>query len=439
MRYREDYGERIPIEPAFAYRREQGLLRALEGCSGVGVCRKANGIMCPSFQATREESDSTRGRANILRAAMTGSLPPETLLRPELHRVLDLCLECKGCKAECPTGVDMARIKAEYLALYQAEHGVPLRSRLFGEIARVQAATAPFAFLQNGLRRTRGFRRLQELLVGIDRRRSLPALSRRPFHAAVSILESAESTEGDRVVLFIDSFTDRNEPEVGEAARKVLQAANLTVGRARGQVCCGRPMISKGMLSEARQLARRNIDALAPYARAGLPIVGLEPSCLLTLRDEYLEFFPDDENARAVGGATRLLEELLVEVEEGKRGRQLRLHSSARRVLVHNHCHSRALIGSGPMLDVLRSTGAEVRETTAGCCGMAGSFGYEREHYDLSMQIAGMRLLPEVKAAIEEGAVVVAPGFSCRTQVRDGSGAAAIHPAVFLAASLGAG
>ena len=436
MRYREDYGARIDLEPVFAYRREQGLLRALEGCSGVGVCRKAGGTMCPSFQATREESDSTRGRANILRAALTGSLPPEAFLRPELHRVLDLCLECKGCKAECPTGVDMARIKAEYLALYQAEHGIPLRSRLFGEIARLQAAAAPFAFIQNGLRRTQGFRRLLDLLVGIDRRRTLPALGRRPFRAAVPILEPADCAGSDRVILFIDTFTDRNEREVGEAARRVLQAANLTVGRARGQVCCGRPMISKGMLAEARQMARRNIAALAPYARAGLPIVGLEPSCLLTLRDEYLEFFPDDENAYAVAGATRLLEELLVEVEEGQRGRRLHWQADRGRVLVHNHCHSRALIGSGPMLDVLRSTGAEVRETSAGCCGMAGSFGYEREHYDLSMQIGGMKLFPEVTAAAEGGAVVVAPGFSCRTQVRDGTGAAAVHPAVFLAASL---
>jgi Fe-S oxidoreductase len=437
MRYRADYGPRLVLEPTFAFRREQGMLRALEACSGVGVCRKAGGIMCPSFQATREEADSTRGRANILRAAMTGSLPPQTLFRPELHRVLDLCLECKGCKAECPTAVDMARIKAEYLSLYQAEHGLPLRSRLFGEIARMQAAMAPFAFIQNGLRRTRALRRFVELVVGIDHRRLLPALRRRPFHASIPILGPGDSAEGDRVVLFVDTFTDWNEPEVGEAARKLLQAAGLSVGRARGQVCCGRPMISKGMLAQARQLARRNIDALAPYARAGLPIVGLEPSCLLTLRDEYLEFFPDDENARAVAAAARLLEEVLIEVDDGKRGSRLPLRADGRKVLVHNHCHSRALIGSEAILHVLRSTGAEVRETTAGCCGMAGSFGYEREHYELSMQIGGMKLFPDVNTAVEGGAIVVAPGFSCRTQVRDGTAAAAVHPAVFLAATLG--
>jgi Fe-S oxidoreductase len=293
--------------------------------------------------------------------------------------------------------------------------------------------------IHNGLTRTRFFRRAQDLLVGIDHRRRLPSLRRRPFRASIPTLEPGSDTGNGRAILFIDTFTDRNEPEVGEAARRLLQAANMTVGRARGQVCCGRPMISKGMLAQARRLARRNIDALVPYARAGVPIVGLEPSCLLTLRDEYLEFFPDDEDARAVAGATRLLEETLVEVAERKGGGGLSLRSEARQVLVHNHCHSRALIGSASLLEVLRSTGAEVRETTAGCCGMAGSFGYEREHYDLSMQVGRMKLFPEVEAAIESGAVVIAPGFSCRTQVRDGTGAAAVHPAVFLAASLNSG
>ncbi len=435
MRYRPDYGLRLAVEPHFAYRREQGLLRALESCSGVGVCRKAGGIMCPSYQATREEADSTRGRANALRAALTGALPVETLFRPEMHRVLDLCLECKGCKAECPTGVDMARIKAEYLALYQRRHGVPFRSRLFGEIARVQEALSPVAFLQNGLRRTRIFRGALDLALGIDRRRTLPALRRRSFRKSVPILEPQAADDGDRVVLFVDTFTDHNEPEVGEAVLRLMKAARITAGRAPGQVCCGRPMISKGLLTEARRLARRNIDALAPYARAGIPILGLEPSCLLTLRDEYLEFFPDDENARAVANATRLLEELLLE-DGAARLARLNLRPSARKVLVHNHCHSRALVGSGPMLELLLGSGADVQETTAGCCGMAGSFGYEREHYGLSMQIGEMRLFPEARQAAEAGTIIVAPGMSCRTQVRDGAGAVALHPAVFLAGCL---
>jgi Fe-S oxidoreductase len=285
---------------------------------------------------------------------------------------------------------------------------------------------APLAVLQNAVGRTRLFRRFLQRAVGIDSRRTLPALQRRPFHSEVPILGGSPSDGRDRVLLFVDTFTDHNDREPGDAALQLLRAARLTVGRAPGQVCCGRPMISKGMLAEARQVARQNVDALAPYARAGIPIVGLEPSCLLTLRDEYLEFFPDDEDARAVASATRLLEELLLDVGAGGRGAPPRLRGLGRQVLVHNHCHSRALVGSAPMLEVLRSTGAEV----------AGSFGYEREHYDLSMQIGGMKLFPEVHAAVLGGAQVVAPGFSCRTQVRDGTGARPIHPAVFLASLL---
>jgi Fe-S oxidoreductase len=252
----------------------------------------------------------------------------------------------------------------------------------------------------------------------------------------VPILRAATTFGREGVVLFVDTFTDHNETEVGRAAFDLLRRAGLTVGRAAGQVCCGRPMISKGMLSEARRLARRNIDALAPYARAGWAIVGLEPSCLLTLRDEYLEFFPDDEDARSVAAAARLLEECLLEIQHGRRGTPLVFDGSGKRVLLHNHCHSRALVGSQPMLDVLLATGAAVRESGAGCCGMAGSFGYESEHYDLSMRIGEMRLFPEVSRAVEEGEVVLAPGMSCRTQVRDGTGTEALHPAVFLAASL---
>jgi FAD/FMN-containing dehydrogenase/Fe-S oxidoreductase len=430
MRYRPDYGPRIELRPRFAYRRELGLLRALEACSGVGVCRKSTGVMCPSFQATHEEADSTRGRANALRAAFTGSLPAESLFTPAMHDVLDLCLECKGCKAECPTSVDMARIKAEYLALYQAQSGTPLRSRLFGEIARVQETMAPLAFAQNAVRRSAFFRQGLDLALGIDHRRTLPRLRRRSFRGGVPQLEPG--AEGSAAILFIDTFTDRNEPEVGEAGLALMNAAGLTVGRAAGQGCCGRPMISKGMLDEARRLARRNIDALAPFARLGLPIVGLEPSCLLTLRDEYLEFFPDDEDARAVAGAARLLEELLLE------NGSLKLEATARSVFVHNHCHTRALVGSAPLLDLLRRTGVEIQESGAGCCGMAGSFGYEREHYDLSMHIGRQRLFPEAEAAAAAGAVIVAPGMSCRTQLRDGTANMAVHPAVFLAGCLSA-
>ncbi len=434
LRYPPGYGQTVGFEPIFAYSREQGLLRAVEACSGVGVCRKDDGVMCPSFQATREEADSTRGRANVLRAALTGALPPEALTGPEMYRVLDLCLECKGCRAECPTGVDMARMKAEYLALYQRANGVSIRSKAFARIAALQEALAPLAWAHNRLRSWGPFRGALQTLLRIDRRRTLPAIHRVSFRESVPILSLADRALPDRAILFVDSFTDRNQPEVGRAARRVLEAAGLRVGRAAGQVCCGRPMISKGLLEEARELARRNLAALAPYAEAEIPIVGLEPSCLLTLRDEVLEFFPDDERARAVARQARLLEEALLEAgPEGRRIDRLALSPESSPVLLHNHCHARALVGSGKALESLRAAGAAATETGAGCCGMAGSFGYETEHYELSTRIGEMRLLPEVR---RHPGVVVAPGFSCRTQIADGTGVVALHPAEYLAGRL---
>lgn len=434
LRYPPGYGQTVRLAPAFAYTREQGLLRAVEACSGVGVCRKDDGVMCPSFQATREEADSTRGRANVLRAALTGALPAGALTGPEMHRVLDLCLECKGCKAECPTGVDMARLKAEYLALYQRANGVSIRSKAFARIASTQEALAPFSWAHNRLRSWGPFRRALQALLRIDRRRTLPPLHRVPFRGSVPILSLGHRSSSDAAILFVDSFTDRNHPEVGRSALRVLEAAGFRVGRAAGQVCCGRPMISKGLLDEARELARRNLAALAPHAEAEVPIVGLEPSCLLTLRDEYLEFFPDDERARAVARQARLLEEALLEAgPEGRRIERLNLSPETSPLLVHNHCHTRALVGSGPALEALRASGASVRETGAGCCGMAGSFGYETEHYDLSTRIGEMRLLPEVRG---HPGVVLAPGFSCRTQIFDGTGVVALHPGEYLAGRL---
>lgn len=427
----------IPLKPQFAYRREQGLLRAVEDCSGVGVCRKQGGVMCPSFQATRDERDSTRGRANALRAALSGWLPEESLFRKEMHSVLDLCLECKGCKAECPTGVDMARLKAEFLYHYQRENGIPLRSRLMGQPERLLGVARHAAPIHNRLRGSMAFRRLTQAVAGIDRRRVLPALRRRRLRDQLTPFRVPPGREPSTAVLFIDTFTDLSEPEVGLAAIKVLTAAGVRAAPVAGQACCGRPMISKGLLDEARRAARRNIDVLAPFAEAGLPIVGVEPSCLLTLRDEYLEFFPDDPRARSVAASARLLEEFLIETGgDGKpRIDRIAWKLDAPSVRVHNHCHSKALVGSGPLVEVLSRVGG-VRETTAGCCGMAGSFGYEIEHYPLSMQIGEMRLLPEMRQAGAGGEVAVAAGMSCRTQIRDGAGLEALHPAVYLATRL---
>ncbi|HSR47631.1 MAG TPA: FAD-linked oxidase C-terminal domain-containing protein [Anaerolineales bacterium] len=436
LRYRAGDAIEVPLDTEFAFRRELGFQRAVEACTGVGVCRKDGGVMCPSFQATRDERDSTRGRANALRAALTGWLPASALLEPDLYAVLDLCLECKGCKAECPTGVDMARVKAEFLHAYQMHHGTSLRSRLLAQPARLQGWLRAAAPVHNALRRSRLFRQALHAAVGIDRRRVLPEIQRRRFRDILRPMAASKGSRSDAAILFVDTFTDLNEPDVGKAAVRVLEAAGATVGRAPGQVCCGRPLISKGMLPEAKRLARANIDALAPYAQAGLAIVGLEPSCLLTLRDEYLEFFPDDPRAHAVAGAALLFEEFLVAPSgEARRIDRIAWKPDGPAGLVHNHCHAKAMVGSGPLLAALAGP-APIRETSAGCCGMAGSFGYETEHYALSMDIANLRLLPEMRQGLEQGAVPIAAGMSCRTQIRDALGVEAVHPAIYLAARL---
>jgi FAD/FMN-containing dehydrogenase/Fe-S oxidoreductase len=435
LRYAPEFEGSSPAT-VFAYRREGDLLRGIEACNGAGICRKDGGVMCPSYQATRMEEHSTRGRANALRAALSGRLPTGAWTGRQLHDILDLCLECKGCKAECPTSVDMARYKAEYLNAYQEVHGVPLRSRFFGEVARVFRFARPLAPVVNALQATRPVRSAMQRFLGVDRRRKLPRIA--GGSPTIPIVGAGDG-EGERVVvLFVDTFAEFSQPASAEAARRVLEAAGYRVVRARGQGCCGRPMISKGLLIRARQVARRNIQALYPFAEKGIPIVGLEPSCLLTFRDEYREFFPSDRRTEAVAGASRLLEEFLTEPDRDGRSpiENLAFMSGRIPVAVHGHCHAKSLIGMTPLVDVLRGAGAEVSEIDSGCCGMAGSFGYETEHYDLSMQIGGMKLFPGVRRGVERGGVVVAPGTSCRAQIADGTGVTALDLSTFLASRL---
>jgi len=439
LRYTPDY-HTIPLTSQFAFRREGGFAGGVEACVGAGVCLTDGGVMCPSYQATREEQHGTRGRANALRAALSGRLPPGTLTSPQMHQVLDLCLECKACKAECPAAVDMARIKAEFLDHYQAEHGVPARSRLFAEIHTVSrlAAWGPLAGLANWFNRLPLARRLMERSLGIAHQRSLPPFQARTFSQWFA--RHPQPAAGQPVVLFLDTYVEYNHPAIGQAAVAVLEAAGCRVELAQGQGCCGRPMISKGRLSHARAAAARNLEALAPYAERGLPILGLEPSCLLTLRDEYLEFFPDDPRAARVARSSLLIEEFLTQpgpgAASGRPVDRLRFRAPSAPWLLHGHCYAKSLVGTAPTLAMLRATGAQVSEIASGCCGMAGSFGYEAEHYDLSLQIGGMKLFPAVKAGVQAGARIAAHGVSCRTQIADGTGAAALHPIELLAEQL---
>ncbi len=409
-----------------------GFAAAVEMCNGVGVCRKKlEGTMCPSYMATRDEEHSTRGRANALRAVLSGKVPASDFAGKRLFEVMDLCLECKGCKAECPSNVDMAKMKYEFLYHYHTANGQPLRNRLFGHIGRLSEWGARLAPVSNWIAASAPNRWLMERVVGIDRRRPLPAFARETFTDWFDRRRPPAAAPRGPVVLFNDTFVTYNAPEIGRAAVELLEAAGYAVVLV-DRKCCGRPLISKGMLDEAREHARWNVERLQPWIASGAAIVGLEPSCLLTLRDEWVELLRT-EDARHVARSSFLLEEFLL--RERARGLELRFKPGERRALLHGHCHQKALVGTAPTVAALAWAGYEVSEVDSGCCGMAGSFGFEKEHYDISVALGNRRLAPAVQAAAAD-TEIVAPGISCRQQIEHLSGRRARHPAQLLRDSL---
>ena len=405
LRYGPEYRAWEP-ETLLDFSGQGGFAGAVEMCNGIGVCRKKlEGTMCPSYMATLDEEHSTRGRANALRAVLSGKVPRSEFTGRRLYEVLDLCLECKACKAECPANVDMAKIKYEFLAHYYRAKGLPLRNRIFGRIHRLARIGSALAPLSNWIARSAPHRWLLERVAGIDRRRPLPAFAAQSFDRWFGRRRPEGNGARGEVVLFHDTFNTYQTPGVAMAATRLLETLGYRVSLAdRG--CCGRPMISKGMLDEARTLAAANIARLAGAARQGRPIIGLEPSCLLTLRDEYPELVRT-EDARLVAKQSVLLEEFLQ--REWARGEKPKFAAHGRPALLHGHCHQKALVGTGPTVAVLKAAGYTVTEVDAGCCGMAGSFGFEAEHYDLSIKIAERRLAPAVRAAGADVAVC-APG-----------------------------
>ena len=406
-----------------------GFARAVEMCSGMGECRKKlDGTMCPSYMGTLDEEHSTRGRANALRAVLSGRVPKEEFTGKRLHDVMDLCLECKACKAECPSNVDMAKLKYEFLDHYHRVNGLPLRNRLFGGIERLNRIGSQFAPLSNWVVGSGLNRWLMEKLAGIDRRRPLPQFAGVTFEDWFD----GRKPEGDgakgEVVLFHDTFNNFNTPNVAVATTRLLERLGYHVLLVNKR-CCGRPMISKGMLGEAKNNAAWNVDQVAEYAERGVPIVGMEPSCLLTLRDEYPDFLRTND-AKLVARNSFLLEEfLLQERDTGKVS--LSFGANGRKALLHGHCHQKALVGTVPTVALLKGAGFEVSEVDSGCCGMAGSFGFEKEHYDLSLTIGNRRLAPAVKSASAE-VEIVAPGISCRQQIEHLTGRKAKHTAEVL-------
>jgi FAD/FMN-containing dehydrogenase/Fe-S oxidoreductase len=412
-----------PLETRMAF--PGGMRAAADRCQRIGACRKTGaGVMCPSYMATREEQHATRGRANALVKALSSPDPKAALGDERLHEILDLCLECKACKSECPLSVDMATLKAEFLSHHQDVHGVPLRSRLFGSIRTLNRLGAAAAPLSNLPGRVQPLRALLERVAGIDRRRPLPRFERETLVRWQRRRTRPAAGSRGELVFLADSFTTFTEPAIGRAAIELLEAAGWTV-RLESAGCCGRGSISKGLLDKARGQAAAMTARLAPYAERGVPIVGCEPSCLLTLREEHLSLQPDDPRAQAVAGQARLVEELLVEaIDDGA----LRLRALPGRIVFHGHCHQKALAGTAASVALLqRIPGAEVVELDAGCCGMAGSFGFEAEHYELSMQIGETRLFPALRGE-GAGTLVAATGVSCRQQIGHGTGRRALHP-----------
>jgi Fe-S oxidoreductase len=428
-----------------------GMRAAADRCMNIGLCRKtASGVMCPSYMATLDEEHSTRGRAGALVKALSMSDPRAALGDDRLHEILDLCLECKACKSECPLGVDMASLKAEALAAHHEQHGVPLRSRMFGSVRalnRMGSAVAPVANLLGGVRPAR---RLAERWLGVAAARPLPRFQRdnlARWHArrptvnggpavtggsavtgepAVTtepavVGEPAVASEQREMVFLGDSFTSFTEPAVARAAIELLEAAGWTVRLETG-ACCGRASLSKGLVDQAARRARH----LAARTAGRGPIVGVEPSCLLTLRDDYPALLPGDPRAQAVAAASTLAEELLLQAIAD--GRLTLGPVPGQRILFHGHCHQKAVTGTAATVALLRAIpGAEVTEVDAGCCGMAGSFGFEAEHYDLSLRIGELRLFPAVRAEPAD-TIITASGASCRQQIAHGTGRQARHP-----------
>ena len=434
LRLGDFYQDReLPVK--LDYARDGGFNFAIEMCNGNGQCRKLDvGTMCPSYQATRSDRHSTRGRANALRGYISGTLSMEDLTSPEMYEVMELCMECKACKTECPSKVDMAKMKYEFLHHYNEAHGTSFRTRLFANAAllnRLGHATAPFSNLGLGF----PFNRFLNAALGIAPQRKLPPFARQRFSTWFRSRAHQPPPAGEKpqVVLFHDTFMEYNQPELGRDTVRILEAAGCEVLLGK-RACCGRPMISKGFLDKGRAWARRNIRSLKEYAARGVPIVGVEPSCLLTLKDDYPDLVPG-EDAELVARHCVTIDEFIAGlIREGRLN--FKKNGTAKELLVHGHCHQKALVGMAPTLEVLRSLpGAEVREINAGCCGMAGAFGYEKEHYPVSMAVGELRLFPAVREAAPE-AEIVAGGISCRQQIAHGGKRQARHLVQLVAEAL---
>jgi FAD/FMN-containing dehydrogenase/Fe-S oxidoreductase len=401
-----------------------GFELAADLCNGNGLCRKMETTMCPSFQATHDERDTTRARAQALRAVINRRWDIDKLTSPELGSVLDLCLECKGCKSECPSHVDMAKMKSEYLYQYQEKWGYSLRSRLFGHMASLYRLVGPFATPFNWMSDTRVAKVLLRWL-GVAEERTLPNIAKERFSQwfAKQKQSSEHHPNAPAVVLFNDTYTEFNQPEIGKAAFKILEALGYRI-IVPPWSCCGKPLISKGILAKARKKAEKLVNALYPWAEMQIPIIGLEPSCLFALKDDYSSLVTAEWRSKA-----QLISSLCTTfdcfIEKHLQQGDLPLITTPQQLLVHGHCHHKSAVGMQATLRSLNALpGCTATLIDSGCCGMAGSFGYEAEHYSISLKIANLKLLPALRNA-KPDTIIVADGISCRTQIIH---AMPIHP-----------
>ena len=426
-------GHEVPdLDTVLDWSGELGLLRAAERCNGAGACRKSagRGTMCPSYMATGEELHSTRGRANLFRHLLSADDPSSALSSDELHDALELCLSCKGCASECPSSVDIARMKAEFLQHHHDAHGTPLAANVLGQFGRF-AALARFTPTIASMFSNTG---LAKKLLGVDPRRKVPPFAAQTFSAWFR-RHRPHACAGERgvAVLFADEFTEYTDPAVGIAATEFLEAAGFRLIAPRG-LDSARTQISKGLLRKARAAFEKAITTLHPHAEQGLPIIGLEPSAILGFRDEAPDLIRGEEMkvmAATVAERAMLFEEFVVQEHQAGRLDLLSFTDDAPpRILLHGHCHQKSLVGVQPSVDALELIpGAVVEVIPSGCCGMAGAFGYA--HFDVSMTIGEQVLFPAVRGAAE-GTIIAAPGTSCRHQIHDGTQHTALHPAQIL-------
>ena len=435
LRYGTKYKTKT-FETKLDWSKETNFSSAIEKCNGVGACRKMySGAMCPSYHATQEEEHSTRGRANALRAAISGALPFEELSSKRMFDVLDLCLECKSCKSECPSNVDMAKIKYEFLNNYYSTHKIPIRSKMIANVHKINSLTSKFfPKITNFLIRSYPSRLLLHYVIGLDKRRMTPKVVSKTFESWFN--KRNPNTTGSRgeIVLFHDTFMNFNHPESGIAATKLLEALGFKV-LIVDRKCCGRPIISKGMLDQAKIFAEYNVDLLYNYVKKGIKIVGCESSCIIAIKDDYPDLLVNNKKAKVVAENTFLIQDILNETS-GDDKEQINWDSKIEDINLHVHCHERALSGTDSALKALNlPSGYNAKLIDAGCCGMAGSFGFEKEHYDVSIKIGEERLFPAIRKA-SKSSIPTITGISCKQQIEDGTGVNAKYLTEVLADAL---